>query len=106
MLAHSRANLANTAHFIRQASFGAVGGRPALRTGSLGATTPAGVVAWWILMTDSPQDDYTARARALVPEIRAQAERFEEDRQLAKEVVSNLAHADLLRLALPHAYGG
>ncbi len=50
--------------------------------------------------------DPIARARALVPLLRAAAGRIDADRELPPEVLDAMHEAGLFRLLIPRAYGG
>jgi alkylation response protein AidB-like acyl-CoA dehydrogenase len=51
-------------------------------------------------------DELIARARALVPEIRARAEATEKNRGIAPEIVEKIRQAEFLRTCRPKEFGG
>jgi resorcinol 4-hydroxylase (FADH2) len=53
----------------------------------------------------SPQE-LIARARALVPEIRARAEETERNRRISPEIITKVREAELLRTTRPREFGG
>jgi alkylation response protein AidB-like acyl-CoA dehydrogenase len=54
----------------------------------------------------TPADALLAAARALVPEIRAQAEEIERGRRLPASLVQSLKQAGAFRMPMPRAWGG
>jgi alkylation response protein AidB-like acyl-CoA dehydrogenase len=57
------------------------------------------------LSVPSP-DELLARARAMVPEIRARAEQTERDRAVSAEIIAKFREAELLRTCRPKEFGG
>ncbi len=51
-------------------------------------------------------DEILARARALVPEIRAAADRVEAERRIPDDLLARLVAAGVFRIAMPRAWGG
>jgi alkylation response protein AidB-like acyl-CoA dehydrogenase len=52
------------------------------------------------------REDYVARARALAPEVEANAALIEQDRRLPPALVAKLVDAGLFHMLLPRSLGG
>jgi 3-hydroxy-9,10-secoandrosta-1,3,5(10)-triene-9,17-dione monooxygenase len=59
-----------------------------------------------LLFTDVSFDEALARATAMVPALRARAERCEDDRRLPQETMDELRTSGLLRYQMPKRWGG
>ncbi|MEN2738937.1 acyl-CoA dehydrogenase family protein [Microbacterium sp. X-17] len=57
-------------------------------------------------LTEPSRDELVARATALVPFLRGNAERVENERQIGEDTIAALRDAGLLRLAVPKRFGG
>ena len=59
----------------------------------------------WGIRSPSPEE-LIARAREMVPEIRAQAEETERNRTISPAIIANIRAAELLRTTRPREFGG